>query len=376
MGPPATSHARQWMLAAFAALGVLWLLGDVLLPFVAGAMIAYFLDPVAGRLQGAGLSRTAATALIGLVALGLTALILLALVPAIASQLAALAEAAPQMARRFATALAERFPGLTDETSPLREALATVARSIQDQAGTLARGLVASAASIVSIVMFLVIAPVTGFYLLLDWRPMLERIDALLPREHAGTIRRLAREADRALAGFVRGQVTVCLVLAVWYTVGLRLAGLDYALVVGAVAGAITIIPYAGALFGAALALGLALFQFWGDWVAIGAVAAVFATGQFLEGNILTPRLVGRSVGLHPVWLLFALAAFGALFGFVGLLVAVPAAAVIGVLARFAVARYQESPLFLGGEGPAPDGTAAPEAGKAGDGVGDGVGRA
>lgn len=355
MGTPVASRARYWLLTVFAALGLLWLLGDVLLPFVAGVMLAYILDPLAARLQRLGLSRTAATALIGLGALALSALMLLALVPAVAGQLAALADAAPRMARRLAAATAERFPGLTDEGSPLREALANIASSVQDQAGVLARGLIASAASVVSILMFLVIAPVTGFYLLLDWSQMLARIDALLPRDHAATIRRLAHDSDRALAGFVRGQVTVCLVLAIYYSAALSLAGLDYALIVGAVAGAVTIIPYAGALIGAALSLGLALFQFWGDWVAVGIVAAVFAIGQFLEGNVLTPRLVGRSVGLHPVWLLFALAAFGALFGFVGLLVAVPAAAVIGVLTRFAVARYQESPLFLGGEaGPGP----------------------
>lgn len=350
MGTPAASHARTWMVVALAALGLLWLLGDVFLPFVAGAMIAYILDPVAERLQRAGLSRTAATALIGLAALALAALVLLAVVPAVAGQLAALADAAPQMARRLATALVERFPVLTDAESPLRETLATLGLSIQDQTGTLARGLIASAASVVSIVLFVVIAPVTGFYLLLDWPAILARIDALLPRDHAATIRRLARESDRVLAGFVRGQVTVCLVLAVYYTVALWLAGLDYALVVGAVAGIVTFIPYAGALIGAALSLGLALFQFWDDWIAIGIVAAVFAIGQFIEGNVLTPRLVGRSVGLHPVWVLFALAASGTLFGFVGLLVAVPAAAVIGVLARFSITRYQEGPLFLGGD--------------------------
>lgn len=348
MGPQAASHARYWVLAAAAVLALLWVLGDVLLPFVAGAMIAYILDPLAERLQHAGLSRATATALIALGALALAVLFLLALVPAVAGQLSALAEAAPQMARRLAAAIAERFPGLTEEGSPLREAMASLARSIQDQAGTLARGLVASAASVMSLLMFLVIAPVTGFYLLLDWRSMLERIDALLPRDHAETIRRLARESDRALAGFVRGQITVCLVLGGFYTLALWLAGLDYALVVGAVAGIVTFIPYAGAVIGGALSLGLAAFQFWGDWVAIGIVAAIFALGQFLEGNVLTPRMVGRSVGLHPVWLLFALASFGAVFGFVGLLVAVPAAAVIGVMVRFAAQRYQESALFLG----------------------------
>jgi predicted PurR-regulated permease PerM len=161
-------------------------------------------------------------------------------------------------------------------------------------------------------------------------------------------IRRLASEIDGVLAAFVRGQISVCIVLGVFYSVALMLAGLDYALVVGAIAGGVTFIPYVGALVGGALAIGLALFQFWGDPVSIAIVAGIFAIGQFLEGNVITPRLVGNSVGLHPVWLLFALSAFGTLFGFVGMLVAVPVAAAIGVLARFGIERYKSSRLYTG----------------------------
>jgi predicted PurR-regulated permease PerM len=156
------------------------------------------------------------------------------------------------------------------------------------------------------------------------------------------------------LAGFVRGQVSVCLILGTFYSVALMLAGLQFGLVVGAIAGAITFIPYVGSLVGGALAIGLALFQFWGDWVSIGIVAAIFVGGQFIEGNILSPKLVGGSVGLHPVWLLFALSAFGSVFGFVGMLVAVPVAAMIGVLTRFGIAQYRESLLYRGIEGANP----------------------
>ncbi|MDP2087518.1 MAG: AI-2E family transporter, partial [Gemmobacter sp.] len=156
---------------------------------------------------------------------------------------------------------------------------------------------------------------------------------------------------DRVLAAFVRGQLSVCQVLGVYDAATLALAGLQFGLVVGAIAGAITFIPYVGALVGGALAIGLALFQFWGDWWSIGLVAAIFAFGQFLEGNVITPRLVGNSVGLHPVWLLFALSAFGTLFGFVGMLVAVPVAASIGVLVRFFAEQYTGSLLYRGREG-------------------------
>ncbi len=153
------------------------------------------------------------------------------------------------------------------------------------------------------------------------------------------------------MAAFVRGQVSVCLILGTFYAIALMLAGLQFGLIVGAIAGLVTFIPYVGALIGGGLAVGLALFQFWGDWLSIGIIAAIFAVGQFLEGNIITPRLVGKSVGLHPVWLLFALSAFGTLFGFVGLLVAVPVAAALGVILRFAIGRYTESRLYSGLEG-------------------------
>jgi predicted PurR-regulated permease PerM len=206
----------------------------------------------------------------------------------------------------------------------------------------------ASVSGLVNIIVLFVIVPVVAFYLLYDWDNMVAKIDALLPRDHAPTIRQLAREVDRTMAGFVRGQGTVCLILGAFYAIALALVGLNFGLIVGAIAGALTFIPYVGALVGGVLAIGLALFQFWGEWWWIVAVWAIFQSGQFVEGNILTPKLVGDSVGLHPVWLIFALSAFGALFGFVGLLVAVPVAAMIGVFARFAIAQYKQSPLYKG----------------------------
>ncbi len=171
-------------------------------------------------------------------------------------------------------------------------------------------------------------------------------------------VRHLAAEIDRVLASFIRGQGTVCLILGVFYAVALMLAGLNFGLVIGVVAGLISFIPYIGAVVGGALAIGLALVQFWGDWVWIGAVAAIFAVGQMAEGNVLTPKLVGSSVGLHPVWLIFALSVFGTLFGFVGMLVAVPVAAMIGVVIRFAIAQYKSGLLY---RGITPDDPPAPE---------------
>ncbi|HMB14031.1 MAG TPA: AI-2E family transporter, partial [Roseovarius sp.] len=165
---------------------------------------------------------------------------------------------------------------------------------------------------------------------------------------HAPVIRRLAGQIDATLASFIRGMGTVCLILGTYYAVTLMLVGLQFGLVVGALAGLVTFIPYVGAILGGALALGLALFQFWGDWVSIGLVAAIFVSGQVIEGNFLTPKLVGSSVGLHPVWLIFALSAFGTLFGFVGMLVAVPVAAALGVITRFVLDQYKTSRLYRG----------------------------
>ncbi len=322
-----------------------------MVPFLVGGAIAYFMDPVADRLERAGLSRVAATTVISLVALVAAVLLVLAIIPTLVNQLTALVNAAPEIAKRLQGFLLERFPDLADSTSTIRQTLAELGTAIQARGGQLASGLVNSALGVVSAVVFLLVVPVVAFYLLLDWDHMVARIDSLLPRDHAPVIRRLAAEIDAVLAGFVRGQVSVCLILGVYYSVALMLAGLQFGLIVGAIAGTITFIPYVGALVGGALAIGLALFQFWGDWVSIGIVGAIFAAGQFMEGNILTPKLVGKSVGLHPVWLLLALSVFGSLFGFAGMLVAVPVAASIGVLTRFGVGQYQASLLYRGLEG-------------------------
>jgi predicted PurR-regulated permease PerM len=209
---------------------------------------------------------------------------------------------------------------------------------------------------VVNFFLFILVVPVVAFYLLLDWDRMVAEIDRLLPRDHAPVIRTLAGEVDAVLAGFVRGQLSVCGVLAIYYAVGLMIAGLQFGLVVGVVTGFISFIPYVGAIIGGALAIGLALFQFWNEPLMIGVIIVIFAMGQFLEGNVLVPRLVGNSVGLHPVWLLFALSVFGALFGFVGMMVAVPVAAAIGVLARFAARQYSASLLYRGRSGRPGDG--------------------
>jgi predicted PurR-regulated permease PerM len=348
MALPVRDQLKYWGIAAAVFFALLWLLSNVMLPFVLGAAIAYLLDPIADRLERAGLSRAAATAVITVAALLVFVLLAVLIVPTLVNQATGLIQSAPAIAANLQTFVTDRFPEFGDSESTIRRSLTSLAETVQARGAEFLETVLASFSGLVNVIVLFVIVPVVAFYLLLDWDNMVARIDALLPRDHAPTIRRLATEIDRTLSGFVRGQGLVCLILGLYYAIALAAVGLQFGLVVGFIAGVLTFIPYVGALVGGALAIGLALFQFWGDWWWILAVYAIFQSGQFVEGNILTPKLVGSSVGLHPVTLIFALSAFGALFGFVGLLVAVPVAAILGVLIRFAIERYTESSLYRG----------------------------
>ncbi len=348
MALPVKEQAAYWGLATAVFLIVLWYLGDVLLPFVLGGAIAYFLDPVADRLESWGLSRALATATITIVGILIFVFMALLVIPTLIQQTLLLFETAPQLFRDLQTFLNQRFPAIMDEGSILNQSLAQVGTTIKERGGELLNTALSSVGSLINVLVLFLIVPVVSVYLLLDWDRMIARVDQLLPRDHAPVIRRLAGDIDTTLAGFIRGMGTVCLVLGTYYAIALMLVGLQFGLVVGVIAGLLTFIPYVGAITGGALAIGLALFQFWGEWWWIVAVWAIFQSGQFIEGNFLTPMLVGESVGLHPVWLLLALSVFGSLFGFVGLLVAVPVAAALGVLARFLVDQYFDSRLYRG----------------------------
>ncbi len=348
MALPVRTQLKYWGIAALIFAVVLWSLGNVLMPFILGGAIAYCLDPVADWLERLGLSRAAATAVITVVTILIFVVMVLAIIPTLVNQTVSLFNTAPQLFRDLQAFLSEKFPSVLTEGSVVRETIASVGTAIRDKGGELMNTALASVASLLSIVTLFVIVPVVAVYLLLDWDRMVAKVDAMIPLDHRETVRHLAREIDRVLAGFIRGMGSVCMILGVYYAGALWLVGLQFGLVVGVVAGMLTFIPYVGAIVGGVLAIGLALFQFWGDWVWIIVVWAIFQSGQFIEGNVLTPRLVGNSVGLHPVWLLLALSVFGSLFGFVGLLVAVPVAAALGVVARFLVDRYKGSRLYLG----------------------------
>ncbi len=344
---------RFWLASAVVLALFLYVFSDILLPFVAGMVLAYFLDPVADRLERLGLSRVMATVVILFAFIIVLVLAFVILVPVLASQMADFAGKLPDYLTRLQALITSFDPHWLKEKfgvdpANLREGLNSLLTSGFGLLTTVFESIWNSGKALVSVVSLFVVTPVVAFYMLLDWDRMVATVDSWVPRDHVQTVRQIAVDINTATAGFVRGQGTLCLVLGAMYAIGLTLTGLNFAILIGLFAGLISFIPYVGSLTGLVLAVGVAFVQFWPDWGMVVAVAAVFFVGQFIEGNILSPKLVGKSVGLHPVWLMFALFAFGALFGFVGLLVAVPAAAAIAVLVRFAIGRYLESPLYKG----------------------------
>ncbi len=357
-GPQGGGFALQrqmvfWLAALAVFILALWLLSEILLPFIAGLAIAYLLTPLVDRIERLGVNRlVAALLIISLAVLAFVYLILLA---------------APILVGQF-TSFIEKIPGyvtklqsLLNDTSNewLQSVLGsgfTADKGLGDLVSqgvgwlsTFLKSLWSGGRALISVFSLVVVTPVVAFYLTYDWHRMLRTVDDIVPLRQRATVRQLAREVDAAIAGFVRGQTAVCLILGSFYAVALSVSGLNFGVLIGLISGLITFIPYVGSLTGLVLALGVAVAQFWPAYGSILIVLGIFLVGQFLEGNVLSPKLVGQSVGLHPVWLIFALLAFGYLFGFVGLLVAVPMAATIGVLARFALRRYRDSAFYTGG---------------------------
>lgn len=348
-------QVRWWTIGFVVLIAFLWVFSGVMLPFLAGAALAYFLDPLADRLEARGLSRITATVIISLIMFGAFAAAIVVVVPAVFLQLRDLVSLLPEYAQAIRDFLMQRYPGLLADGSAFDVALDALRDNVKTWSATILQKAWSSGMAVVDFLMLAVITPVVAFYLLLDWDRLVARVDDWIPRDHLPVVRMLGRRINGVLSGFVRGQLSVCAILGVFYAVALMAVGLDFGLVVGLFAGLLSFIPFVGALMGGAASIGLATAQFWGEWQWIGAVAVVFAVGQAIEGNVLTPKLVGGSVGLHPVALMFALSAFGALFGFTGLLIAVPAAACIGVLGRFAIEQYQAGRLYRGFSSPDDD---------------------
>jgi predicted PurR-regulated permease PerM len=342
-----------WMAALAAFVALLWLLSPILLPFVLGMAIAYVLDPLANQLSKRGVSRLLAALLIlggFVVAL---ALLMLLIAPVLAQQFSAFIDNAPAYASRLQAFVSDpahpwikRIIG--DNLTGADKSVGDLINQAVGYLTALVGSLWVKGQALISIFSLVVITPVVAFYLICDWDRMVVAVDRLVPLPQRETVRRLGREIDATIAAYVRGQTGLCLILGSYYATGLSFAGLSFGVLIGVISGLISFIPYVGSLTALILSLGVALAQFAPDWTRIVIVAGIVLFGQFLEGNLLAPKLVGESVGLHPVWLMFALFAFGYLFGFVGLLLAVPLAAAFGVLIRFALARYLASPLYTG----------------------------
>jgi predicted PurR-regulated permease PerM len=348
-------QASFWFIVLVVFVGLLWALQDILLPFIAGFVLAYFLDPVADRLEKFGFPRILATLTILSIAVAAVVVAVLIFAPVLADQALKLAQDLPDLVK----ALVARFDEVTPQSlkDMLARAGGSTTGSFGDMVGkatgwlaTFLQSLWSGGMALVNVLSLLVVTPIVAFYLLADWDHLVAKVDSWLPRDYVEEVRAIARDIDTTMAGFIRGQGTVCLLLGAFYAVGLSLAGLKFGLAIGMGAGLLSFIPYVGAIVGGVLAIGVALVQFWPDYSSVLIVAGIFAAGQFLEGNFLSPKLVGGSIGLHPVWLMFALFAFGYLFGFVGLLLAVPMAAAMGVLVRYGLRRYLTSRLYTGNQ--------------------------
>ncbi|MFN4281491.1 MAG: AI-2E family transporter [Alphaproteobacteria bacterium] len=341
-----------WGGVAFAVIGLIYLFQPVLLPFVAGILLAYLLDPPVNRLTRLGLGRGWATlAVLGVFAILLVGVILM-LVPMLQEQITELITKLPDLIAALREKLGGLMNMLQSRVSPqdmakIQEAVGGKAGDIFGMVPGLLAGLLTQGLALFNLLSLIFITPIVAFYMMRDWPIIVATADGWLPKRQAPTIRRLFVEMDQKLSGYIRGVSMICLILAVFYGTALSAVGLNFGLVVGLLAGLMSFIPFVGAILGFVISVGLAIAQF-SEWTSVALVAGIFLIGQAAEGNFLQPLLVGRQVNLHAVWIIFALLAGGALFGFLGVLLAVPFAVVIAVLVRFALEQYRESQLYLG----------------------------
>lgn len=346
-------HVLFWLVVAILLLAALHVLSPVLLPFAAGMVIAYFLNPVVDKLSAAGLPRLLSTILLLLLASAAIVTAIVVLLPPAVEQARSLVAAMPGEVERFKSVieasarqhLGERFPQAQEA---FNRAAAGMADALPALGAGVAQAVWSQGMAAFSFMSLMLVTPLVAFYALLDWHKILDKVDSWLPRDNADQIRTLAREIDSRISAFIRGQGVVCIVLAAFYAVALSALGLRYGLLVGLLTGIFSFIPFAGWAMGLLTATALAVVQYWPEWTPILLVAGVFLAGQALDAALLSPQIVGSQIGLHPVWLIFSLLVFSYLFGFLGLLVAVPVAAAIGVLVRFALETYKKSSVYRG----------------------------
>ena len=344
----------QWTAVGVGAFWLLWLLSPILTPFAVAALLGWLGDPLVDRLELSGRSRNTAVILVFTLMALLLALVLIILVPLIEGQIATLVESMPRY-RLWFTSVAvpwvEGRTGLQLATWLDLDHLIELVRSNWERAGGVAATIVSyvsrSGFALIGMVTNIVLIPIITFFFLRDWDLIVERIASMVPRDHIDTVSRLAKASSDVLGGFLRGQFLVMVILGVMYGIGLWAVGLDLGILIGIIAGLLTFVPYLGPTSGLVLGVLAALMQY-GDWKHIAGVLAVFGVGQVIESYWLTPKLVGDRIGLHPVAVIFAVLAGGQLFGFLGMLLALPMAAVVNVLLRYAHERYTQSHLYAG----------------------------
>lgn len=354
---PPTGPSRRQRLALLVGVGIalllgLWMFSAILTPFVLAACIAYFLDPLASRMARLGMPRWLSAILLVTMLLLLGLLAVLLLYPLILAQIGVLLTRLPGYIATINAALRDFLLALEEAAGPemvdarLRELIISQAGTMVGWLGTSATRLLGQGMALFHVFTLAVVTPVVSFYLLRDWPGIMGRLERWLPRRSAPTVLQLARDVDRVLSAWLRGQLLCCLALGAFYAITLSAVGLELGLMVGLVSGLLSFIPYVGSLTGFALSVLLAIGQ-WGDWNGVILVVGIFVLGQVLEGYVIYPRLLGDRVELHAVWVIFALFAGGVAFGFLGVLLAVPIAAAVGVLARYWLRRYLDSPVYL-----------------------------
>lgn len=356
--PMAPNQFSRLLITLLVVAGIFMLvdaLRPMLPPFIVGALVAYLFDPLADRLERVGLSRTLATSFITILIFGLLILLIVWLGPLLAKQAAALTKSLPGMidsakiwlasySREWLKLWADYLP-FASKPPEIESLGGEVSKGAYDAVSGLVAHIANSGMALVNVLALLIITPVVCFYLLRDYDHIVAHIDRLLPRRYQATIRQQMLAIDATLSAYLRGQLEVMAILAIYYAIFLAIIGVPYALVIAFVTGVLILIPYLGTIISTALALGVA-YSHASDISPVLWVLAVYGVGQVLENQILVPKLIGGHVGLHPLWVLFGLLAGGVLFGFLGVLIAVPVTAVIGVLIKFAVARYKESALY------------------------------
>lgn len=350
LSPAARYQLIFWSGAIVLFLAFMWMFSGVLLPFVLGLSIAYLLDPIVNKLAKWKLPRWAAALVILAVFVLFVGMAAALILPAVYREMTQLALALPGYAEKVwqmlapYTAWAQEKLGNTD-VEGIKQTLQSQIGKMFAVGGSVLAGIATGGQAVAGFLTTLVLTPVVAYYMMKEWPQIKDWFESLLPLKHKDTIHELLSQADRKIAGFVRGQITVAFLLAVIYAVALSLAGLNYGFLIGFMAGALSIIPMVGSAVGLVVAVAVAWFQA-GSLTYVAIIAAIFLVGQFVEGNFLTPKFLGDSVGLHPLWIMFALLAGGAMFGIAGMLLAVPVVAVIGVLASFAIGLYKNSAYY------------------------------